>query len=373
MTTRHPDLFDSLENASAETPRRKIAFVLPSVAGGGAERVMLTFLRHLDRERFDPTLILLSDAGPLADLIPPDVPMIDLDRPRVRQARRSLRRRLRELAPDVVFSTMGYLNLAVLSLKPALEPGTRFVVREANPPRHNGRTALRRAIFRRLYRRYYPTADTVIAPARFLIRPLEDWGTPRERIRILYNPVDVAALRARARPAIWQSGPGPRFVAAGRLTEQKGFDRLIDMMAGIPGQVTIFGDGPDRAALAAQIDRHGLADRVLLAPFSTKLCDYIAGANALLLPSRWEGLPNVALEALACGTPVIATPEAGGIGEIKHLAVAGAVTLAPAGEAFTRILRRVPPAAVDDLRPSLLPEAFTLDKALAGLHAILAR
>jgi hypothetical protein len=49
------------------------------------------------------------------------------------------------------------------------------------------------------------------------------------------------------------------------------------------------------------------------------------------------------------------------------------VTLAAAGEAFSRILARVPPAAVKELRPSLLPEAFTLEKALAGLHAILAR
>jgi glycosyltransferase involved in cell wall biosynthesis len=98
--------------------------------------------------------------------------------------------------------------------------------------------------------------------------------------------------------------------------------------------LTIFGEGELQSALRQQIERLNLKGRVALVGFEPQPAPWLAGADALLLPSRWEGLPNVALEALACGTPVIATPEAGGIGEIAAQAKPGAVTLAAPGHEF---------------------------------------
>lgn len=102
-----------------------VAFVLPSFAGGGAKRVILTIIAHLNRNRFDPRLIALTGEGPLAPLVAGDVEVIDLRRPRLRQAWPALRRALKVDPPQIVFSTMAYLNQGVLALKPYLPSSIR--------------------------------------------------------------------------------------------------------------------------------------------------------------------------------------------------------------------------------------------------------
>src|SRR3546814_18465284 len=92
------------------------------------------------------------------------------------------------------------------------------------------------------------------------------------------------------------------------------------MMAKRPndGHLTILGDGAERDALLRQAEALHLASTVTFTGFVEAPWPYYAGADAFLMPSRWEGMPNAALEALACGTPVLATPEAGGLIELAR-------------------------------------------------------
>lgn len=351
-----------------------VAFILPSFAGGGAERVLLTFVRALDRSRFRPTLVVLDAAGPLAGLVPEGVTVHDLKARRLRHAFPALVRTLRRLRPSVVVSTLGYVNLALLAARRLLPRGTRLVLREANLPMGSLSTVPHPRLMRLAYRLLYPGADAILCPARAVADSLaRDFGVPAGRLSVLHNPADEAAIRAVASLPRRAPGAGARFVAAGRLTGQKGFDRLLDMMAETPPDacLTILGDGPDRAALEAQAARLGLAGRVGFTGFEPSPWPYYAGADAFLLPSRWEGMPNAALEALTCGTKVIATPEAGGIGEIAALASPGAVTVVPAGPPFVAALRAVPVAAPSALRPSLLPAQFHLAVAVCAFEAAL--
>jgi N-acetylgalactosamine-N,N'-diacetylbacillosaminyl-diphospho-undecaprenol 4-alpha-N-acetylgalactosaminyltransferase len=222
------------------------------------------------------------------------------------------------------------------------------------------------------YRLLYRTADRVICQhAGTAAEMVERFGVAPERIAPLPNPVDVASL-CRATP-MRQPGPGRRFTVAGRLTRQKGIDRLLPLFADSDpaDHLTILGDGPDRADLGALAHRLGLSDQIRFAGFEPAPAPWLAGADAVLLPSRWEGLPNVALEALACGTPVIATPQSGGIAEVAVDAPDGAVTIAAWGTPFAAAIESIVEAPVESPRDSLLPARYERDAVVAGFAALL--
>jgi glycosyltransferase involved in cell wall biosynthesis len=355
------------------TPCR-VAFVLPSFAGGGAERVMLALAGTLDRAQFSPEIVVLDGVGPWRGIVPAGLPVADLDKPRIRHAIRPLVRALRARRPDIAISTLGALNLALLAARPLLPKGMRIVVREANTPHRHASGGFGRALYRWAYPRLYRRAALVIVPAAYLARELaRDFGVPAEAIALLHNPLDEAGLRTAAVSIARAPGPGPRYVAVGRLTAQKGFDRLVAFMAEADrnAHLTILGDGPARAELEAACRTHGLAARVSMPGFTADAPRHIAGADALLLPSRWEGLPNVALEALALGTRVIATPEAGGIREIAGLAPPGSVVIAAAGAEFHAAAGAVAASPVTEPRASMLPAAFRSEVIAARFSSLI--
>ena len=361
-----------MDGAGRSSPQRAL-FVLPSYETGGSQRVLLTLAANVDRQRFMPELVVFDAAGGLQHLVPPDLPVTDLKRPRLRQAIPALLGALRRRQPQVVFSTLGYVNLAVLALRPLLGFQTRIVIRESNLPsqalhRLRGAPALRAG-----YRLLYRTADRVVAQSDRMLNELEQFSVPRHRLERLPNPVDVPSVRAAAKAPRRHPGTGLRLVAMGHLIPQKGYDLLLGMMASLPPdtRLIIFGDGSERRALEQQAVTLGIADRVSLPGFVRDPWPDLAGADAFVMPSRWEGMPNAALEALAAGVPVIATPEAGGLDEVASACGPGALSLASAGEPFVAALRalRAEPKAV--LRPSLLPRQYELENVLSQFERIL--
>ena len=341
---------------------KKVVFVLPSFAGGGAERVMLKLANGLDRDRFETRIVVLQDNGPLRGEVLSHIRVHNLGGPRVRTALFALRRLLKELSPSVVVTTMGYLNLSVLFACAFGFSGTRFVVREANEPEATLRATSWPGLVRMLYKLLYPRAGVVVCPSGVILDKLaSQFGIPAERMALMRNPVDVDHIRSNAQ-AVLPEADGIVFVAAGRLTEQKGFDRLITMFAAVSdrAQLWILGEGPLKAGLQQQAKDLSLADRVAFLGFETNPWRYYAAADAFVLPSRWEGMPNAALEALACGTPVIATPEAGGIGEVTDLAPEGAVQIAANGAPFVEAMKSVEKRSEARPRNSLLPHDFLL-------------
>lgn len=313
---------------------KKIAFVLPSLESGGAERVVTALMNSLDRRKFLPVMISVRGHGPLSPLIATDIPVVVLNHAGpLPLCLFALLKTLFVQKPDLVMSSVTPMNFITLLAKPFL-PRTIFIVREATMPSFFLKKFYRYGVAIRLMFRLYGLADAVICPARAMITDLNDvYGIHHRRFFWLPNPVDAEKIQAAARdPA--QRVAELVFVSVGRLVHEKGYDRLIpalrDFDPGCSWHLTLLGDGLERTRLEGLIAECGLHQNITLAGYSENPWPIIAAADLFVLPSRLEGLPNVVLESLACGTPVIAMEEAGGIAEIAATTQPGDIRIVSA-------------------------------------------
>jgi colanic acid/amylovoran biosynthesis glycosyltransferase len=161
---------------------------------------------------------------------------------------------------------------------------------------------------------------------------IADWP----KIKVVHCPIDTASYAPPDQMPALEPSDGPHLVAIGRLTEQKGFPLLVEIMAiaakRLPGlRLTICGDGELRAMIDSEIARHGLTERIEIKGWMSEadVRAAIGRSHALILPSLAEGLPMVVMEAMACGRPVIAAC----INGVPELLTANEGWLVPAGDA----------------------------------------
>jgi glycosyltransferase involved in cell wall biosynthesis len=307
----------------ASLSRCRVVLVVASLCGGGAERVMVTLSQHLDRKRFETHMAVASAKGPLLGEVPPDVVVHDLKASRVRYCIPGLLRLIWQLRPAAILSTSVHVNVPLLAIRALLPRGTKIFVRENNTPSAEaGATGgLRWKKF--LYHWFYGHANAVICQSEVMLDDLcEQFDVPRKKMVCIYNPVDGEQIRRLANdgpnPFI---GSGPHLVAGGRLEHAKGFDILLEAMVevrrSIPlAQLSILGAGVLDQDLRHQCARLGLNAAITFAGFRSNPFPYYANADLFVLSSRYEGLPNVMLEAMTLHTPVVATDCPGGVREI---------------------------------------------------------
>jgi glycosyltransferase involved in cell wall biosynthesis len=302
-----------------------VMFLLPNLRSGGAERVIATLLRHIDRTRFRLNLLVIDMSGAVfRDDIPADVELIDLRGNRVLTALPKIVRIIWKRRPDVIFSTLSHLNLALAIIRPLLPRGLRLIVRESSIVSQQIATYTRPAWWAFAYRHFYAAVDLLVCQSRYMRDDLVNYfGYPLAKSVVINNPIDVQRVRqlaASAGPAALSQGAEHiELIAVGRLSWEKGFDLLIRSIAlcRCPSvHLTIVGDGPLREELVQLASEAGVSGQVTFAGFQANPYPLLKRADFLVLSSRFEGFPNVVLEALACGVPVIATPAPGGTAEI---------------------------------------------------------
>ena len=310
-------------STSEESSAKKMAlvFLLPSLAGGGAERVAAMLLPFLARS-FDLTLALLD--GRIAYAIPGDIRCMAFSK-RIGGAITRLAtgpyflfrlvRLVRKSGADAVLSFMEEANN--INILASMITGHKAILSQRIVPhmQYAGKGVLGRLILS-MSKRLYPKAAHVLAVSAQIRRSLlEDFGLDPGQVTFVPNPVDVSSLQRRAAaPPSLPSLPfqRPYLLHVGRLRmSQKGQDIAIKAFSQMRERwpellLVLAGEGPDRKRIEAMVDDLGLAGRVVLPGWLNDPAPLMARAEAFILSSRYEGWPNVLLEAMACGCPVVA-------------------------------------------------------------------
>lgn len=292
----------------------KLVLVIPSLGGGGAERVMTALANAWVNSGHEVTLVTLATGR--GDKYPLDatvrrvalgvtgrslnaVDAIGHNLMRVR----ALRREINLVHPDAVISFITRTNILVLLA--AGKTRARVIVSERSAPGQHWVGGVWRALGRPLYRR----AAAVVAQTRRCANQLE--AILGCAVEVIPNPVAPgfgcapgAEPSASARSS--RNRGGKTVLAVGRLVPKKGFDLLIAAFANIAERhpdwnLEIVGEGRMRNALTRSVAAHGLADRITLPGFDKHVREAMRRADIFVLPSLVEGFPNALLEAMAEG------------------------------------------------------------------------
>ncbi|WP_312765728.1 glycosyltransferase [Epilithonimonas sp.] len=296
--------------------KKSIIFILPDLETGGAERIITTIANHLPRDKFSPSILLLRKEGAYLDFLNPDVEIIDIQTPRIRHSLKPILLEIKRRKPDIVFSGFGEVN-AYLSLFIRLFPKTKFIARETNVvSQHVTRKEIR------FFYKFYNGYDKIIAQSNDMQYDLvKNFGIKKKKLIKINNPVDIdfieEKLNISERP-IEFSHQHKNVVAIGNLSARKGFDNLLKVFSRLKSQnilLHILGDGKDKEMLLQMKEMLGL-DHVIFHGKKSNPYQYLKYADLFVLSSRYEGFPNVLLEAGACGIYSLANNCQGGINEI---------------------------------------------------------
>lgn len=307
--------------------KKHIALYLPSLSGGGAERVMVILANGFAGRGYQVDLILAKAEGPYQRDVSKHVRVVNLDSSRVSRSLPGLVRYLRRERPSVVLSALKHANVFLILSRIFARVSTRIILTEHNNFSASNKDAKnwrdKSIIF--FMRWAYQRADNIIAVSKGVADDLApNVGIRRSAIDVIYNPVVSDEIYQKAKEPVdhpwFQPGEPPVLLGVGRLEPQKDFSTLIHAFARVRKahevRLVILGEGPLRSALQAEISYLDLEEDVLLLGFVSNPYAFMRVSSLFILSSAWEGFGNVLVEAMACGAPVVSTDCPSGPAEI---------------------------------------------------------
>lgn len=318
-----------------------VIFILPDLETGGAERIVTTIANHLSRDRFEVKILLLRKQGGYLNFLHKDVEVIDLNTERIRHSLKPILSEIYRRKPDIVFSGYGEVN-AYLSLFIKLFPKTKFIARETNVvTEHVKRKEIK--FFYNFYNNYH----RIIAQSDDMMKDLiKNFRIKSSKIIKINNPVDFDFIEDKL--SISQKPESFKYnyknvVAIGNLSARKGFDNLLKVFSRLKNEnilLHILGDGKDHDMLHQMKDFLGLQN-VIFHGKQENPYQFLKYADLFILSSRYEGFPNVLLEAGACGTYSLANNCPGGINEIIQNNINGEISDIEDHEEFSQHIIRI--------------------------------
>lgn len=306
----------------------ELALFVPFSFGRGVERVNVTLAKALAQRGIEVDVVVARRDGPYFDELDGKVRVVDLAADRTLASLPRLATYLRRVRPRAVLSAPDSGSLVALWAQWLARVDSRMVVvTHAVLSQSLGRkSAAYRRTFPRLLHRTYPRADAIVAVSEQVKEDLiRVAGLTCARIQVIPNPVVHDRMLDRAcagtaHPWLQEGRSAPVVLSVGRLHEEKNYSDLVHAFARLrrerPARLIILGDGAERDRLASIAREVGVADDVDLPGFVANPYGHMAQADLFALSSRYEALPTVLIEAMACGCPIVATDCPGGVREI---------------------------------------------------------
>jgi len=343
-----------------------VSLFVPSLRGGGAERVMVMLANGFADRGLKVDLVLAQAEGPYLAEVSSAVRIVDLRANRVLASLPGLVRYLRQERPRAMLSALNHANVIAVVARILSGVSVRLVVSEHNNVSlsMNISRKLRSRVVLSMMRWAYRKADGVAAVSTGVADDLANAiNLPRDRISVIFNPVVTPELIEKSRMSLehpWlKEGKSPVILGVGRLTLQKDFTTLIHAFAQVRTvydcRLVILGEGELRAELEQLVASLGVQDSVQLPGFAENPFAWMSRVQLFVLSSRWEGLGNVLIEAMACGAAVVSTNCPSGpdeileggrwgrlvpVGDVQALAEAMVAVLETPGDQLFDVRRR---------------------------------
>jgi glycosyltransferase involved in cell wall biosynthesis len=310
---------------------------------------MLLFGSELVKRGWSVDLVLANLEGALQGLIPSGIRVVNLASSRMLLAIPRLVSYFRQVDPLAVYSTITHANIAATYAAQRAQVQVPVIVRQSNAPLSETKDSFGRFLTSRLIPLAYSKASTVIAVSEGVRQELVAMSARlEERIRVIPTPVLTENIKHQGESIPehrwFKDRSVPVVVSAGRLKKHKGMSELIRAFKQVrgrtPARLLILGDGPERERLEAEVKEFGLQDDVELVGFQPNPFPFMNHANVFVLASHYEGLPNVLIQAMGFGTPIVATDCPSGPAEILEHGALGRLVPVGAHNELANALRQ---------------------------------
>ena len=368
--------------------QKHIAFFIPSLGGGGAERMLLNLANEFARRGLCVDLVLVRKEGPYLDKVGEGVNIVDLGARRVLFSLVPLIKYLRRERPRALIASMEHANIIAILAKFLARAKTKVIIRVANTlsislQESKGYRQPLRLYGTILFSRF---ADKIVAVSKGVA---DDFAKtvriPRETIKVIYNPtVTKEMLRQSTKHRVQNTNKTQSreqkkqtytVLGIGRLHPQKDFGTLIRAFAKVRenrnAKLIILGEGEKRKELEELVKELDLREDIELPGFVDNPYVYMARADVFVLSSRWEGLPNTLIEAMACGTPVVSTDCPSGPAEILENGKYGKLVPVEDVDVLAKAILETLENPIDSQKLQERAEYFSVEKAVEKYLAIM--
>ena len=325
-----------------------------SLETGGAERMMLTILNYCVTQNFEVHLILFNARGELLKELSSDVTLHKLDRLSVAKGMPKCLKVVKQISPDVVFSGIGHLNLALAPLLPIMKyllPQTKWIARETNIVSIENSLSKYPKLFDFLYRHTYQNYDAIVAQSEDMREDILKNYFKTDKIVLINNPIDIEKVERLAKEETTYKFDNSKInlLSVSRLREQKKHQFMLESLTHLPSQyhLTIVGSGEKESFLKELTQKLNLEERVTFLGHQSNPYSYMKRADLFLLTSQREGFPNVLLEANLLGLPIVAFASLGGITEIVEEGGNGLLAPYPNCEALAKKIQEASTTAFE--------------------------